>query len=126
MQPKNFKYEKLHKKKIQKFKYKTFFLKFGFFALRSTKSGFISSYQFKAVKQILLKNFKKQGKIWFNIFPNIPITAKPIDVRMGKGKGSIKHWSFFVPSGFLLLEIFSNLNKMTILAFLKKGQKRGI
>ena len=126
MQPKNFKYEKLHKKKIQKFKYKTFFLKFGFFALRSTKSGIISSYQFKAVKQILLKNFKKQGKIWFNIFPNIPITAKPIDVRMGKGKGSIKHWSFFVPSGFLLLEIFSNLNKMTILAFLKKGQKRGI
>ena len=106
----------------KKFKYKTFFLKFGFFALKSTKSGYISSYQFKAVKQIFLKNFKKQGKIWFNIFPNIPITAKPIDVRMGKGKGSIKHWSFFVPSGFLLLEIFSNLNKMTILAFLRKGQ----
>ena len=122
MHPKNFKYEKLHKKKFQKFKYKTFFLKFGFFALKSTKSGYISSYQFKAVKQILLKNFKKQGKIWFNIFPNIPITAKPIDVRMGKGKGSTKHWSFFVPSGFLLLEIFSNLNKMTILAFLRKGQ----
>ena len=102
----------------KKFKYKTFFLKFGFFALKSTKSGYISAYQFKAVEQILLKNFKKQGKIWFKIFTNIPVTTKSIDVLTGKGKGS----SIFVPSGFSLLEISSNLNKMTILAFLREGQ----
>lgn len=122
MQPKKLKYNKIHKKKFQKFKYKTFLLKFGVYGLKSLESGFVSSYQFKTLKYVILKNFKKQGKIWYNTFPNFPVTAKPIEVRMGKGKGNLKHWSFFVPSGFLILEVFSIINISKVLSHLKKGQ----
>ena len=90
--------------------------------MKSLESGFISSYQFKTLKFVLLRSLKKQAKIWYNTFPNIPVTAKPIEVRMGKGKGSLKHWSFFVPSGFLILEVFSNINNSKILSHLIKGQ----
>ena len=121
MQPNKFKYTKLHKKKFRKIKYKTLFLKFGTVGLKALESGFISAYQLKSIKFVLSKNLKRKGKIWFNAFPNIPVTAKPIEVRMGKGKGNLKHWSFFVTPGFIILEVLSNLNRLSIAAILKEA-----
>ena len=124
LQPKKIKYKKLHKKKLRQFKYKTLFLKFGTVGLKALESGFISSFQLKAIAFILSKKLKRKGKIWYNVFPNNPITAKPIEVRMGKGKGNLKHWSDFVQSGFIILEIISNINKLTIVSIIKSASIR--
>lgn len=121
LQPKKFKYKKLHKKKFRNFKYKTFFLKFGTIGLKSLEFSFLSSFQIKSINLILSKKLKRKGKIWFNTFPNIPITAKPIEVRMGKGKGNLKHWSSFVYSGFVFIEVFSYLNQFNIISILKNS-----
>ena len=58
------------------------------------------------------------------MFTDNPITAKPIEVRMGKGKGNLKHWSGFVQSGFIILEIISNINKLTIVSIIKSASIR--
>jgi len=121
LQPKKFKYKKLQKKIFKQFRYKTLFLKFGTVGLKAIECSFISSYQIKSINLILSKKLKRKGKIWFNIFPNMPITAKPIEVRMGKGKGNLKHWSGFVTSGFIIIEIISNLNRLNIMSILKNA-----
>nr|QYC61847.1 ribosomal protein L16 [Actinocyclus sp. mgcode 4] len=119
LQPKKLKFKKLHKKKFRQFKYKTLFLKFGTIGLKALECSYISSFQLKSITFALSKKLKKKGKIWYNVFPNSPITAKPIEVRMGKGKGSLKHWSGFVNSGFIILEVMSNINKLSVVSILK-------
>lgn len=121
LQPKKFKYNKLHKKKFKKFRYKKLLLNFGIIGLKALESSFISSFQLKSLKILLLKKFKRKGKIWFNIFPNIPVTSKPVEVRMGKGKGNLKHWTSYVTAGSLILEIISNLNLLNVISTLKKA-----
>lgn len=125
MQPKKFKYSKIHKKKLKNIKYKrkTFLLHFGQLSLKAIECGYLSSYQIKSIKLILARHMKQQ-KVWFHAFPNIPITSKPIEVRMGKGKGNIRHWSYFVSSGFKILEIFSNQALNKIIKILKGIQIR--
>lgn len=124
MQPRKFKYTKLHKKKFKSLKYKTLLLKFGQIGLKAVESGFLSVYQLKAIKFTLSKKLKRQGKLWFHTFPNIPITAKPVESRMGKGKGSVKHWAVFLTAGSFILEIFSKLPVIKLASFLKEAQIR--
>jgi len=121
LQPKKIKYYKLHKKKYRQIKYKTLFLKFGTIGLKALEFSYISSFQLKAIDFILSKKLKRKGKIWYNIFPNLPITAKPIEIRMGKGKGNLKHWSSFVSTGFIILEVISNISRLSTVEILKKA-----
>lgn len=80
-------------------------LSFGRLGLKSLSSGHMTSKQLSSLRQTINKVIKKKGKLKINIFPNTPITKKPLEVRMGKGKGNIDRWVFKVRSGTILCEI---------------------
>jgi large subunit ribosomal protein L16 len=98
-------------------------LKFGVIGLKSIVSGRISSDELEAARQSISKVIKKFGKLRTNIFPDTPITKKPIEVRMGKGKGSVNHWVFRILAGVTIFEIETS-NVFLGLKSLKTAQYR--
>jgi len=117
LQPKKFKYKKLRKGKLKKFVYNSK-LNFGLIGLKSTESGLITSKQIESARQAISRKIKKKGgKIWIKIFPNIPITKKPNEVRMGKGKGNLSHWAAKIRGGSIIFEIGGVNKKIAIKAF---------
>nr|UQS76194.1 ribosomal protein L16 [Haslea ostrearia]WAJ48192.1 50S ribosomal protein L16 [Haslea ostrearia] len=105
LQPKKIKFKKVRKGKLVKLEFKSNVLKFGTIGLKAAESGIIHSRQIEACRQAMSRKIKKKGKIWIRIFPDIPITAKPISARMGKGKGALSHWGARVRGGTVLFEI---------------------
>jgi len=105
LQPKKTKYKKNQKGSKLKFNFKNDILKFGCIGLKSIESGIITAKQIEAARQAINRKIKRKGKIWIRIFPNIPVTSKPTEIRMGKGKGSVSHWCVKVASGTMLFEI---------------------
>ena len=108
--PSNSKYKKQQKGKsfnrINK-NVNFFRLNFGTIGLKSKTFGRLTTNQIKTIRQTINKVMKKQGRLKLNIFPQTPITKKPLEIRMGKGKGSVDHWVYKVKSGMLLFEIES-------------------
>ena len=90
LQPKKTKYKKVHKGKLSKFNFCSNKLKFGNIGLKATNSGTISSRHIEAARQAIVRKLNRKGKLWIRVFPTMPITAKPTEVRMGKGKGNVK------------------------------------
>ena len=86
LQPKRTKYRKQQKGKIKGIAYRGSQLAFGSFAIKTMDEGFITSRQLEAARVALTRFMKREGKVWIRIFPDKPITAKPAEVRMGKGK----------------------------------------
>jgi len=82
-----------------------FKLNFGNIGLKSIESGHLTSKQINTIRQTVNKIIKKKGKLRINIFPNTPMSKKPLEVRMGKGKGNVDRWIFKVRSGTMLFEI---------------------
>jgi large subunit ribosomal protein L16 len=105
LQPKKTKYKKTQKGKLQKLDFKANKLKFGTVGLKAVNSAIINARQLEAARQAISRKIKKKGKIWIRVFPDLPITAKPISARMGKGKGSVSHWGARVKGGTILFEI---------------------
>ena len=105
LQPKRTKYKKLRKGRIPKFNHKNTKLTFGTIGLKCIESGIITSRQLESARQAINRKMKRKGKIWIRIFPSIPVTSKPNEVRMGKGKGNLSYWCAKVSSGTLLFEI---------------------
>jgi len=91
LQPKKTKYQKVQKGKLSKFNYRSSKLKFGNIGLKIAQSGFISARQIEAARQAIVRKISRKGKLWIRTFPTVPITVKPIEVRMGKGKGTVSH-----------------------------------
>ena len=89
--PKKTKYRKVQKSRLLKFTYRSNKLRFGSVGLKATQSGTISSRQIEAARQAIVRKTNRKGKLWIRIFPSLPITVKPIEVRMGKGKGTVSH-----------------------------------
>jgi large subunit ribosomal protein L16 len=89
LQPKRTKYRKQQKGKIKGIAYRGSQLAFGSFAIKTMDEGFITSRQLEAARVALTRYMKREGKVWIRIFPDKPITAKPAEVRMGKGKGPL-------------------------------------
>lgn len=116
LQPKKTKYNKIKKGKLCKFNYKNN-LNFGTIGLKALESGLISARQIEAARQAIARKIKKKGKIWIKIYPNLPITKKPTEIRMGKGKGNISHWTARVRGGSVLFEICGVNTKTAIKAF---------
>lgn len=110
--PKTSKYRKSYKGKLKNIVSKNYELKdtihYGVVALKSLESGRITPNHINCCKQLLNKNLKKFSQIRFSIFPHIPITKKPLEVRMGKGKGSVDTWVFNIFTGSTLVEIEGN------------------
>jgi large subunit ribosomal protein L16 len=91
--PKKTKNKKYHRLKRQSVKYyvKKQSLAYGYWGLKSLQSGRITEKQIEAVRQSIMKKIRPSGKLWIRIFPDIPITSKPVGVRMGKGKGAVDY-----------------------------------
>lgn len=98
-------------------------IKFESVKLISCSHGRLSSRQFNSIRSYISKVMKKVGLVRFNVFPHTPITKKPIEVRMGKGKGNVDHYVFNCKVGFSLCEIRTNFKTKAILA-LKAAQIR--
>ena len=80
-------------------------LNFGSFGLKTTQPERITSRQIEAARQAMTRHMKRQGRVWIRIFPDLPVTKKPTEVRMGKGKGSVEFWAAKVKPGRIMFEI---------------------
>lgn len=123
LQPKKVKYKKISKGRLAKLDFKSNKLAFGTIGLKAAESGLISSKQIEAARQAIARKIKRRGKIWIRIFPHIPVTKKPTEVRMGKGKGSISHWVAKVRGGTVLFEMCGVNKILAINAFKTGGAK---
>jgi large subunit ribosomal protein L16 len=123
LQPKKFKHKKIKKGKLLKFKFKSNSLKFGTIGLKASESGYITARQIESARQAITRKIKRKGKLWIKIFPNLPITSKPTEVRMGKGTGKISHWVARVKGGTIIFEI-SGVNLNIVVPALKTGSAK--
>lgn len=122
LQPNKVKYKKIKKGKLVKFSYKNN-LDFGTIGLKALESGYISARQLESARQAMSRKIKKKGKLWIKIFPYLPITKKPTEVRMGKGKGNVSHWVAKIKGGAVLFEVCGINRKNAIKAFKTGGAK---
>ena len=92
LQPKRTKFRKAFKGRIHGNAKGGFSLNFGSYGLKALEPERITSRQIEATRRAITRQMKRQGKVWIRIFPDLPVSAKPIEVRMGKGKGSPEYW----------------------------------
>lgn len=123
LQPKRIKYKKSYKGKYLKLNFKSNKLKFGTIGLKAAESGMISARQIEAARQAINRKIKRKGKIWIRIFPSIPVTKKPTEARMGKGKGSLNYWGAKVRGGTILFELCGVTFNKALSAFHTGGAK---
>jgi large subunit ribosomal protein L16 len=105
LQPKRTKYRKAHKGRIKGVSHRGSTVAFGAFGLKSMDSGRITNRQIESARIAMTRNMKREGKVWIRIFPDKPITRKPQEVRMGKGKGALDHYVAICRPGLILFEI---------------------
>ncbi|HRI58390.1 MAG TPA: 50S ribosomal protein L16 [Saprospiraceae bacterium] len=105
LQPKRQKYRKQHKGRNRGLAHKGSTISFGSFALKSMEFSRLTSRQIESARIALTRHMKREGKVWIRIFPDKPITSKPAEVRMGKGKGAVDHYVCEVQPGRILFEI---------------------
>ncbi|MBK9744897.1 MAG: 50S ribosomal protein L16 [Saprospiraceae bacterium] len=105
LQPKRTKYRKQHKMKTKGIAIKGGTISFGSFALKSLEIGRITNRQLESARIAMTRYMKREGKVWIRIFPDKPITKKPQEVRMGKGKGALDHWVAVVKPGKIMFEL---------------------
>lgn len=104
LQPKRTKHRKMHKGRIKGNAKRGAALSFGSFGLKALEPKWITDRQIEAARVALTRSMKREGNVWIRIFPDKPITAKPLEVRMGKGKGAPDHWACVVKPGRILFE----------------------
>jgi large subunit ribosomal protein L16 len=104
LQPKRTKFRKQQKGRIKGLAYRGSTIAFGSFGLKTMDEGFITSRQIEAARVALTRYMKREGKVWIRIFPDKPMTSKPAEVRMGKGKGAPSHWVAPVKPGRVMFE----------------------
>lgn len=124
LQPKKSKYKKTKKGKIRKLEFKANKLRFGNVGLKAVNSAVITARQIEATRQAISRKIKKKGRLWIRIFPDLPITAKPISARMGKGKGPLSHWGARVKGGTMLFEICGVKDPKVIESALRTGSAK--
>jgi large subunit ribosomal protein L16 len=105
LQPKRTKFRKAHKGRIHGNAKGGTALNFGQFGLKATDPGRVTARQIEAARRAMNRHMKRSGKVWIRIFPDTPVTSKPAEVRMGKGKGSVDYWACKVKPGRIMFEI---------------------
>ncbi len=105
LQPKRTKFRKQHKGRIHGEAKGGFLLNFGSYGLKSTEPERVTARQIEAARRAITRHMKRQGRVWIRIFPDVPVSAKPVEVRMGKGKGSTDYWAAKVKPGRIMFEI---------------------
>tara|TARA_B100001989_G_scaffold225365_1_gene180349 strand:- start:122 stop:535 length:414 start_codon:yes stop_codon:yes gene_type:complete len=105
LQPKRTKFRKQHKGRIHGNAKGGYEINFGSYALKAIEPDRVNARQIEAARRALTRHMKRQGRVWIRIFPDVPVTAKPIEVRMGKGKGSVDRWVAKIKPGRIMFEV---------------------
>lgn len=105
LQPKRTKYRKQQKGRNKGIAYRGSTISFGTFGLKSLDAGRITSRQIESARIAMTRHMKREGNVWIRIFPDKPITSKPAEVRMGKGKGALDHYIAQVQPGRIMFEL---------------------
>lgn len=105
LQPKRTKFRKQFKGTIKGEAKGGFELNFGTYGLKALEPERVTARQIEAARRAMTRHMKRQGRVWIRIFPDVPVSAKPIEVRMGKGKGSVDRWVCKVKPGRVMFEL---------------------
>jgi large subunit ribosomal protein L16 len=105
LQPKRLKFRKVQKGRNRGLAQRGSKVSFGEYGLKATGRGRITARQIEAARRTMTRHVKRGGKIWIRIFPDKPITTKPLEVRMGKGKGNVEYWVAQIQPGRVLFEM---------------------
>lgn len=105
LQPKRTKYRKQHKGRNRGLAQNGNKVSFGEYGLKAVERGRINARQIEAARRAMTRRIKRVGKIWIRIFPDVPVTTKPLEVRMGKGKGNVEYWVAKIQPGKMLYEM---------------------
>lgn len=121
--PKRVKYRKVQKGNMRGLAYRGSKVSFGDFALQSTECGRMTARQIEAARIAMTRYIKRQGKVWIRVFPDKPISKKPAETRMGKGKSGPDHWVAIIKPGRVLYEIQGVDEEIAKEAFRLAGHK---
>lgn len=105
LQPKRTKFRKKQKGRVKGLAQRGHTLAFGTFGIKSLEPAWITSRQIEAARIAITRSMKRQGQVWIRIFPDKPVTKKPAEVRMGKGKGAPEYWVAVVKPGTIMFEV---------------------
>jgi large subunit ribosomal protein L16 len=105
LSPKKTKYRKQFKGRIHGLSKGGFSLNFGSHGLKSLQPERVTARQIEAARRAITRQMKRQGRVWIRIFPDVPVSDKPAEVRMGKGKGSVEYWAARVAPGRIMFEV---------------------
>jgi len=117
LQPKRTKFRKQQKGRNRGLALSGNKVSFGDFALKSTTRGQLTARQIEAARRTITRKVKRGGKLWIRVFPDVPITKKPIEVRQGKGKGNVEYWVAKIQPGRVIYEIEGVSEEMAREAF---------
>ena len=123
LQPKRTKFRKQQKGRIAGITTKGSTIAFGTYGLKSLDSARITSRQIEAARVALTRSMKREGMVWIRIFPDKPVTKKPQEVRMGKGKGPVDHWVAIVEPGRIMFEVEGVTKEVAIESLMLAAQK---
>jgi large subunit ribosomal protein L16 len=105
LSPKRTKFRKAHKGRVKGVAKGGFSLDFGAFGMKAMEPGRITARQIEAARRAITRHMKRVGKVWIRVFPDVPVSRKPAEVRMGSGKGSPEYWVCRVKPGRIMFEI---------------------
>ncbi len=123
LQPKRTKYRKQQKGRNNGLAFRGGIISFGSFGLKSLNHHRITSRQIESARIAMTRYMKREGKVWIRIFPDKPITSKPAEVRMGKGKGSLDHYVAIVKPGTIMFELDGVPREIAVEALRLAAQK---
>ncbi|MCB9064904.1 MAG: 50S ribosomal protein L16 [Chitinophagales bacterium] len=123
LQPKKVKHRKVHKGRIRGNAQRGSTISFGSFGLKAMEPKWITNRQIEAARQAMTRHMKREGNVWIRIFPDKPITRKPLEVRMGKGKGNLEFWAAVVKPGRIMFEVDGVPQKLAEEALALAAQK---
>ncbi len=117
LSPKKTKYRKAHKGRIHGNAKGGFTLAYGSYGLKAIESDRLTARQIEAARRAISRHLSRQGKLWIRVFPDVPVSKKPLEVRMGSGKGSPEFWAARVKPGRILFELDGVSRALAVEAF---------
>jgi len=123
LEPKKVKYRRVHRGNRRGMSMRGNFVSFGSYGLKAIEPGWVTARQIESSRIVISRIVRKIGKMWIRIFPDKPVTARPAETRMGKGKGSLDHWVALVKPGRIIFEIDGVSKEEAVQAFRDAGHK---
>ena len=123
LEPKKVKFRRVHRGNRRGMSMRGNFVSFGSYGLKAIEPGWVTARQIESSRIVISRIVRKIGKMWIRIFPDKPVTARPAETRMGKGKGSLDHWVALVKPGRIIFEIDGVSKEEAIRAFRDAGHK---